>query len=168
MTIDDTVDSVSYNGYELQVEGDVKDWQVEKTFEFSSCYNHNLGALLINGTDWNKNKPNGTCFGSGMMLRCTAEDTKSPWHNFTSNVDNWVDNEDNSTLCSNEDNMVTYGLKTNTKIIVDLHEKGAKKIWTTKYESSLRGTPKKGTQSFDFNLLNSTFPKHFLIFLRKL
>ena len=145
MTIDNIVDSVSYNGYLLHVEGDVKVWRNEKTFEFSSCNNNNPGELVINGTDLNKNEVNDACLGGGMMLRCTAEDTKSPWHNFVSNVANWVDNEDNSTVCSNEDNMVTYGLKTNTKIIVDLHEKGAKKIWTKYYESSLKGTPKKGT-----------------------
>ena len=141
MTIDNTVDSVSYNGYLLQVEGDVEDWEIEKTFKFSSCYNNNPGELIINGTDHDKSNH---CLNGGMMLLCTAQDQSSPWHNFASDLDNWVDNVNNSTLCSDEGSgsMVNIGLENKVKIIEDLHNKGAKKIWSDNKVASLRGTPK--------------------------
>ena len=145
MTLDNDVHSVSYNGKELQVEGVLDDWEEGKTFSFSSCDDNNPGELVINGTDWNENDH---CLKGGMMLMCTAENSTSPWHNFGSNLENWVDNEDNSTLCSNEGSgsMVSSGLRDQVGIILDLHGKGAKKIWSHKNVTSLKGTPKIGKQ----------------------
>ena len=141
MTIDNTVDSVSYNGYVLQVEGNMNDWKKEKTFKFSSCYNNNPGELIINGTDSDKSEH---CLRGGMMLLCAAADQTSPWHNFGSDLDNWVDNANNSTICSDEGSgsFVYNGLENNVQIIEDLHNKGAKKIWVDNNVASLRGTPK--------------------------
>ena len=114
-------------------------------FSFESFSDSSPGELEIKGTDL---QPSNHCFWAGLLLHCTASRTTSPWHNFGSNLENWVDNEDNSTLCSNEGSgsMVSSGLRDQVGIILDLHGKGAKKIWSHKNVTSLKGTPKIGKQ----------------------
>ena len=136
MTVDNIVDSVSYNNKTLWVHGVLDNWTIKKTFQFSSCDKSNPGELIINGTDLNENDH---CTWGGMMLHCTAFDETSPWHNFTSNVKNWVNNEDpDSTLCSNDEGMVKFG-----KVPQGLKNEGAIKIWTNKKKASLKGKPKR-------------------------
>ena len=121
----------------LQVDGVLDNWQKRKTFNFSSCDKNNPGELIINGTDFNHKDH---CTWGGMMLHCAAFDETSPWHKFTSNVKNWVNNEDSYStlaLCSNDKGMVQVG-----KVPQELQEKGAKKIWTYKKKASLRGSPR--------------------------
>ena len=139
MTIDDIVDSVSYNGDVLDVQGVLDNWRMEKTFNFITCDNNNPGDLVINGTDSN---PNNWCSNGGMILMCTANDTTSPWHEFASNDKDWVNNVDNSTLCTNEDGFIPAARRQNIGFIVDMVNNGASKIWADSRTVSLRGTPK--------------------------
>merc|ERR1712107_885251 len=139
MTIDNIVDSVSYNGDVLEVQGVLDNWEMEKTFQFITYDNNNPGDLVINGTDWNANN---WCSNGGMMLMCHASDTTSPWHGFASNDKEWVNNVDNSTLCTNEDGFIPAALQKNIAFIDGLFKNGANKVWADSPTVSLRGTPK--------------------------
>ena len=142
ITIDDFVDNVSYNGIDLEIEGNKRAWADEKTFEFSSCDNAYPGILVIKGSD--KSNSNSYCTGSSVMiLHCTASNTTSPWHNFVSDGTNWK-SQDGKEVC----------VPTNVYIVNDLTNKydwfrkmvdaGAKAIWADAKEVTLIGTPPAG------------------------
>ena len=111
---------------------------MEKTFKFASCDNANPGELVINGTDSNSNN---WCSNGGLILMCTARNSTSPWHEFKSDTENWVNNEDNSTPCTNEDGFIPAAMNQNIGFIVDMFNNGASKIWADSKMVSLKGSP---------------------------
>ena len=138
MTIDNIVNSVCYGDMFLMVEGDLMDWESEKTFEFSSCDNANPGYLVINGTEQANSGP--FCTKAGMILHCTAEDTTSPWHNFVSDNTNWSSNNDEPICIPDPVAFVTIG-QGRHQWLKDIVDAGAGPIWVEAKEVSLVGTP---------------------------
>ena len=53
LTIDNVIDSVTYNGIPLEVTGNTRMHTSENSFTFVSCYKSNPGVLTISGTDLN-------------------------------------------------------------------------------------------------------------------
>ena len=135
------VDSVSINGVLLTVDGELDNWEVEKTFTFSACDNSNPGSLVINGTDSNGNQH---CKNGGMIMMCTADDTTSPWHNFFTDDTNWVNNVDDSTPCTEQTGFIPAASNKGITFITDMVDAGAKKIWVESQSVSLKGTPPTG------------------------
>ena len=137
MTADNVVDSVSFNGILLAVNGTLNDWKIEKTFTFNSCDQSNPGSLVINATDLSGSNH---CSAGGLIMLCIANDTSSPWHNFFTDDTNWINNEDNSTPCSLQNGFLPAAVK-RMPIVADMVNVGAKKIWAESKTVSLKGTP---------------------------
>ena len=137
MTIDNVVDGISYEGTALDVQGDLNNWNKEKTFTFSTCDRNNPGTLMVDGTDTDNSPTN--CLTGGMIMHCTCEDTLNPWHNFVSDTVNWK-LDDESTLCTSEANFVRAGQ--NLPFIQSILAADGKSIWSqTEGEVALLGTP---------------------------
>ena len=140
MTIDDVVDSVEYNGEELEISGQLTAWKTEKTFAFTSCDAWSPGTLVINGTD---NQDEDHCVKGGLILTCTANDVLSPWHYFKTDMKNWENNEDPTDgICKEESLFKLYSK--DVKFITDMIDSGAKKIWARSKHVSLKGMPPSG------------------------
>ena len=132
-TVDNVVQEVKYNGVTLAVSGTLNDWTKEKIIEFESCDKKDPGKLSIKGRDYNSNN---NCYWGGLLLHCKASDTTSPWHNFVSGVDHWLD-EFGAVPCQNDllFPSSTWGF------IVTLNGLGAKKIWAPRQNVVLTGSP---------------------------
>ena len=117
----------------LTVDGQLNDWMKEKTISFESCDPKDPGILSIKGRDYNTNN---NCEMGGLLLHCKASDTTSPWHNFKSGVDHWLD-ENGDVPCQNDllFPSSSYGF------IVALNSLGAKKIWAPRQNVVLTGSP---------------------------
>ena len=50
-TIDNVVDSATYDGMTLAITGDLATWTEEKSVTFESCYDSSPGTLVIKGSD---------------------------------------------------------------------------------------------------------------------
>ena len=132
-TVDNVVQEVKYNGVTLAVSGTLNVWTKEKIIEFESCDKKDPGKLSIKGRDYNSNN---NCYWGGLLLHCKASDTTSPWHNFKSGVDHWLD-ENGDVPCQNDllFPSSSYGF------IVALNSLGAKKIWAPRQNVVLTGSP---------------------------
>merc|ERR1711974_402221 len=93
------------------------------------------GELKIRGTDWNGSN---NCVGGGLLLKCEAADSRSPWHNFKSDTVNWRAH-DGSPLCTKYAGFVEYS--GSIPFITQLLHSGAKKIWTSHKTVTLIGSP---------------------------
>ena len=125
-----TVDNVM----SLAVQGQLNNWQKEKTISFESCDNKDPGKLTIKGKDYDSGKDN--CIWGGLLLHCKASDTTSPWNNFKSGVDHWLD-ENGDVPCQNDKGFSNF----NIPFIVTLKNLGAKKIWAPRQNVILTGSP---------------------------
>ena len=132
-TVDNVIEEVKYNGVTLEVDGQLNDWRKENTISFESCDAKDPGKLSIKGRDYNSNN---NCYWGGLLLHCKASDTTSPWHNFKSGVDHWLD-ENGDVPCQNDllFPSSSYGF------IVALNSLGAKKIWAPRQNVVLTGSP---------------------------
>ena len=99
------VEEVKYNEVTLTVDGQLNDWMKENTISFESCDPKDPGILSIKGRDYNTNN---NCEMGGLLLHCWASDTTSPWHNFKSGVDRWLDENDDEP-CQNDLLFPAYG-----------------------------------------------------------
>ena len=134
-TVDNVVNYVKYNGQTLSVTGTLNNWTKENRISFRSCNPEAPGTLEIRGTDSNSNN---NCFWGGLLLRCTADMTSSPWNNFMSNAANWKD-ERNQRPCQND--LLFPRVGRNIGFIKSLNSAGAKKIWAARKTVTLIGTP---------------------------
>ena len=137
--VDSQVTGVYHSGQQLVIDGPKGDVSMAKTVNFTSCDRMNPGSLTIHGTH-DGSGDNSNCIEGGLLLHCSANDLQSPWNNFVSDSDNWVDAEDDSTAAC-QDEGTTGFLGSTSSDIDDLVGKGAKKIWIDKVYVSLKGTP---------------------------
>ena len=93
----------------------------------------NVNAIL--GTDYNGNNH---CYWAGLLLRCTASKSSSPWHNFISDKTHWKV-ENGATPCQNDKLFPVVG--NGIPFISALNSFGAKKIWNNKKIATMRGSP---------------------------
>ena len=136
LTVDDHVVEVLYNKEKLKVEGQLDNWQKEKTIRFESCDRRNPGQLIIKGEDRNQEQH---CIWGGLMLHCTASDANSPWHNFKSELEHWKD-ENGQKPCQNDGGIYSH----NNPVSEKFRKNGAKKIWAPRKKVTLTGTPESG------------------------
>ena len=93
----------------------------------------NVNVIL--GTDYNGNNH---CFWAGLLLKCTASRSSSPWHNFISDKTHWKV-ENGATPCQNDKLFPVVG--NGIPFINALNRSGAKKIWSHKKSATMRGSP---------------------------
>ena len=136
LTIDNVVDSVTYNGETIFVTNQLEGWHIPKTIEFSSCDNSNPGSLVVAGSD--EENTNRHCNTAGFLMACTADDTNSPWHQFVSDETNWTDS-DGDPICVNSGGVLAVAGQ--DSFVRDLEALGAKQIWVAKQTVTLTGTP---------------------------
>ena len=117
----------------LAVKGQLNVLHKEKTISFESGDKKNPGKVRIKGRDNNRNN---NCYLGGLLLHCKASDTTSPWNNFKSGVDHWLD-ENGDVPCQNDKAFPNY----NFPFIVTLNNLGAKKIWAPRQNVILTGSP---------------------------
>ena len=134
-TVDNVVQEVKYNGVALAVDGQLNDWRKENTISFESCDAKDPGKLSIKGRDYNSNN---NCYWGGLLLHCKASDTTSPWHNFKSGVDRWLDENDDEP-CQND--LLFPSVHWAPEFIRVLNSLGAKKIWAPRQNVVLTGYP---------------------------
>ena len=133
LTVDDVVEEIKYNGVTLAVQGQLNDVRKEKTISFESCDNKKPGKLSIKGRDNNRNN---NCYHGGLLLHCEASDKTSPWHNFKSGVDHWLD-ENGAVPCQNS--WISHADR--NPFIAVLRKLGAKGIWAPRQNVVLTGSP---------------------------
>ena len=150
-TVDNVVNSVTYNNNPLVIIGNANNWRKKKEISFESCSEDSPGTLKIKGTDLMLNGQSDHCKWAGLLLHCTASQNSSPWHNFVSDATNWSD-ENGKTPCQNDEVFPQTGA--GIPFIDFLNQKGAKKIWTTEKTATLIGSPSvsKGLVHLDFFL----------------
>ena len=108
-----------------------------KSFQFVPL-DDEVGEIRIEGQDQDGSNFD-HCISAGLLLHCQASDTKSPWHNFKSDLKNWKA-EDGSPLCSNDGGMLNPQYN-NITFIRSMVQAGSKKIWTSEREVALAGRP---------------------------
>ena len=134
LTIDNIVNSVSYNGSRLYVTGNTNLHTSENSITFESCSKLYPGALTIDGTDLNSDR---FCYWGGLLLHCIADDASNPWHNFVSDQDHWKVS-DGSIPCADP---ASWLMNRNEPFIVGMYNAGAKSIWANAARVSLIGKP---------------------------
>ena len=135
-TVDNVIEEVKYNGVTLEVDGQLNDWRKENTISFESCDAKDPGKLSIKGRDYNSNN---NCYWGGLLLHCKASDTTSPWHNFNSGVDHWLD--ENGAVPCQKSWISTSHRSSRYAFIAVLKKLGAKGIWAPRQNVILTGTP---------------------------
>jgi len=134
-TVDDIVNSVKYNDVSLAITGG-SIWEEEKVISFQSCCDNCPGVLEIKGTDDNIDNH---CYNAGLLLRCTASRSSSPWHNFISDTIYWkVENDE---IPCQDDGNFPINAGAGIPFIAAMNSFGAKKIWNNKKYATLRGSP---------------------------
>ena len=78
------------------------------------------------------------CNTGGFMLMCTASRTSSPWHNFVSDTDHWVDGT-GATPCLNNGGIYPHASK--YAFMASMKLNGAKNIFTPTPDAVFSGTP---------------------------
>ena len=91
-----------------------------------------MNVNLILGTDINIDNH---CYNAGLLLRCTASRSSSPWHNFISDIYHWK--VENDTIPCQGD----FSGRDEIPFIAALKSFGAKKIWNNEKNATLRGSP---------------------------
>ena len=85
MTIDNSIESVKYDGQELTTDsGNVDNWGSVKKYSFTDA--GTSAKLEIYGYEWAN--CNG-CGCAGLGVHCVSDDSNSPWHNFVSDTTHW-------------------------------------------------------------------------------
>merc|ERR1711971_853722 len=138
-TVDDVVDSVKYNGVSLGISGGPPGgatWEEEKVISFQSCCDNCPGVLEIKGTDVNIDNH---CYNAGLLLRCTASRSSSPWHNFISDIFHWKVENDAIPCQDNGNFPINAGA--GIPFIAAMNSFRAKKIWNNETNAILRGSP---------------------------
>ena len=79
------------------------------------------------------------------MLMCTASSTSSPWHNFVSDTDHWVDGS-GATPCVNTGGI--FPLASQKAFMASMVSNGAKKIFTSTTDAVFKGSPSPGKQIY--------------------
>ena len=79
LTIDNRIDSVSYNGLEMAVTGPLTD-------SCDQSHRYEPGVLTIEGWDY---QTENDCLYGGLLLHCIANDISNPWHNFVTDQTHW-------------------------------------------------------------------------------
>jgi len=138
-TVDNIVTNVQYDGNVLPVTGTTNNWQHENTVSFTTSPS-GFGELRITGEDYNDIHTNNHCVWGGLLLKCEAADTNSPWHNFMSDTANWRA-DGGSPICTNNLGFVAAA-NGNIPFIQSLIASGAKKIWIENETVTLIGGPK--------------------------
>ena len=139
LTVDNVIQEVKYNGVKLAVQGALNRYTEEKTISFESCDNKNPGKLSVKGRDSESGVDN--CKWGGLILHCKASDTTSPWHNFKSGVDHWLD-ENGAVPCQNSFSWISTSRHSSRyAFIAGLKKLGAKGIWAPRQNVILTGTP---------------------------
>ena len=72
---------------------------------------------------------------------CKADDETSPWHNFVTDDTNWVNSEDDTAPCSEQNGFIPAASTRGIAFITDMINAGAKKIWSDTASVSLVGKP---------------------------
>ena len=89
------------------------------------------------------------------MLMCTASSTSSPWHNFVSDTEHWVDGT-GSTPCVNNGGI--YPHASGNAFMASMVSNGAKNIFTSTSDAVFKGSPSPGKQIqidlFRYNLFH--------------
>ena len=110
-------------------------WNDKKTVSFRQSHINEQAALMIHAEDSNKQDH---CYLAGLLVHCIASDTRSPWNNFLTNINNWY-SEDGKKLCSN--NNAAF-LGSNVDWISNMTDNGANHIWVAENQVvNLIGTP---------------------------
>ena len=86
MTIDNTMDSVEYNGKKLHINGATNDWGKTKTVTFATVYK---GRLVVAGHD-HESTNSGHCSSAGFVIKCSSPGPSgsSFWDGFNSGSKN--------------------------------------------------------------------------------
>ena len=79
LTIDNRIDSVSYNGLEMAVTGPLTD-------SCDQSHRYEPSVLGIEGWDY---QTENDCLYGGLLLHCIANDISNPWHNFVTDQTHW-------------------------------------------------------------------------------
>ena len=82
------------------------------------------------------------CNTGGFMLHCTASRTSSPWHNFVSDTERWVDGTTYGTVstpCLNNGGI--YHIASQYASIATMISNFAQTIFTTSANATFMGTP---------------------------
>ena len=142
MTADNEIKSVQLihesgivEDLEIQYEGQAR-WEDMKTVSFQQSHINDKAALRIHAEDGVANQDH--CYYAGLLLHCTASDSRSPWVNFLTNTDNWY-SQDGKELCSN--NSAAF-LHFHYDVTNQLTSQGANHIWVENEQVvDLVGTP---------------------------
>ena len=81
------------------------------------------------------------------MLLCTASRSSSPWHNFVSDTERWVDGTTYGTVstpCLNNGGIYPYSSKFD--FLATMVANGAQNIFTSTSDAIFLGTPLPGKQ----------------------
>ena len=109
--------------------------------------NMNTQVLQLSKTNWFENSLPikhwfqfvlDNCKTGGFMLMCTASCTSSPWHNFVSDTEHWVDGT-GSTPCLNNGGIYPHASK--YAFMASMKSIGSKNIFTSTAEAVFSGTP---------------------------
>ena len=76
---------------------------------------------------------------------CTASHTSSPWHNFVSDTDHWVDGS-GATPCVNTGGI--FPLASGNAFMASMVSNGAKNIFTSTTDAVFKGSPSPGNQIY--------------------
>ena len=135
LTIDNRIDSVSYNGLKLSVTGTLDNYKKENSFHFYSCHRYRPGVLIIKGSD-TKNSER-YCYYAGLLLHCIANDVSNPWHNFVTDQTHWKVS-DGSTPCTDDNGWI---VRQTWAFVKKMKDAGAIQIWSNTKSTTLIGTP---------------------------
>ena len=127
LTIDNRIDSVSYNGLEMAVTGPLTD-------SCDQSHRYEPGVLTIEGWDY---QTENDCLYGGLLLHCIANDISNPWHNFVTDQTHWKVS-DGSTPCTDDNGWIVRRTDTYIKKMKDA---GAIQIWSNAQTVRLVGTP---------------------------
>ena len=111
-------------------------WEDKKSVSFQQSHIDEQAALMIHAEDGLANQDH--CYLAGLLVHCIASDTRSPWDNFLTNLNNWY-SEDGKELCSNNNAaFLTFGVDW----IDNMTDYGANHIWVAENQAvNLIGTP---------------------------
>ena len=120
----------------LQVNGEKDSWESPKTVIFSACYSYYDGTkpLKISGSDAENSDH---CANGGLILHCTSDDIRSPWHNFKTDIIKWTTESGDVPCLDNNSGFAAAG----SQFIDNLMSLGANKIWAPTQGVTLIGKP---------------------------
>ena len=75
LNVKNVIENILYNQAKLVIEGQLDNWESEKTITFQSCDGNHPGQLIIRGKGIDRKN---NC----LLLTCIASDVTNAWHNF--------------------------------------------------------------------------------------